>query len=756
MGSPRKLLGWSLLAFAGVSGCGGGQDLGAFSRGLGGDIGNGYNTSLGSRYQSGNPSGTTTALRGTYARIETSFELDNLPGDPFDYEKVNVQVSVRKPDGGTVDVPAFFDGGKLWRMRHTPAAPGNYSVIAVKLNGKTVSEEKLEKKEWAVSGDTKPGFVRIDKGDTQRFVFDSGSRYYPLGHNQGWQSKDLPDIPTLFGKMHDVGENWSRVWMTHWDGKNLEWNQASKTNKPGTIDLETAKKWDSIVEAAEKQGIYFQMVVQHHGQYASSAGQKFSSNVNPNWDENPYNTKNGGFLANPEAFFTDPQARNLTKRKLYYMAARWGYSPNILAWELFNEVENTDAAKGKLWDDIAMWHREMALFLRRADGYGHLITTSANPGVALDSPIWETVDYLQTHGYTDDTAALAGTVPPEGSKKQNKPHFLGEFGSAEIGSEADEAALHNGVWASLMQSPSGAAQYWDWEGVEKKNLYGQYKAVSGFLAASALPNQGGLIALAVPVETSEKAALNIAPQGGWKEAKESEFIVSGEQIPAGLKGFPAYLQGESKREMMPKPLTLQLNVTQPGTVAVTIGKVAKAGGKLLLKVDGKATEREFAAGSADYTPKAESATASAELTPGMHTVSIENPGKDWLVLRRISIGNAVSALAARARIGKEYAAAWVYNRGNIGLGAKEKASDPVSGTLSLPGLKPGKYRATWWDTQEGVSLKSDEFEIKNAKDAAMLATPAIARDAALYVTKAGTPKVATKETKPKNSPKKTR
>lgn len=743
MGCPRTVLKWSLLTLGGLAGCGGGQDLGAFSRGLGGDIGNGYNTSLGSRYQNGNASDATTALRGTYARIETSFELENLPGDPFDYEKVSVQVSVRKPDGGNVDVPAFFDGGKIWRMRYTPASPGNYSVISVKINGTRVTEEKLEKKEWAVSGDPLPGFVRIAKGDSQRFLFDSGAQYYPLGHNQGWQSKDLPDIPTLFGKMHAAGENWSRVWMTHWDSKNLDWNEASKNNKPGVIDLEAAKKWDGIVEAAEKQGIYFQMVMQHHGQYASESGQKFSSNVNPNWESNPYNTKNGGFLAAPELFFTDPQARAMTKRKLYYMAARWGYSPNILAWELFNEVEHTDAAKGKQWDDIAMWHREMALFLRRADGYGHLITTSSHSSLALDSPIWETVDYLQTHRYTEDTLSLGSSVPPDTGKKPTKPHFIGEFGSAEK-SENDEVALHNGLWASLMQSPSGAAQYWDWERVEKENLYAQYKAASGFLAASALANQGGLTALMVPVETSQRAELNITPIGDWKEAKENEFIVSGDSVPAGLKNYPSYMQGESKRDMMPKPLTLQLNVTQPATFAITIGKVAKSGGKLLVKVDGKATEKEFPADAQDYTPKADSATTSIELAPGMHTVTVENPGKDWLLLRRICLSNYAPALAAHARIGKDYAAAWVYHRGNIALGSKDKAAEAASGTLKLPGLKAGKYRATWWDTQAGVSLSSTELEVKNAKEAATLATPPITRDAALYVTKANNPKVAKK------------
>ena len=59
--------------------------------------------------------------------------------------------------------------------------------------------------------------------------------------------------------------------------------------------------------AAEQSGVYFQMTLQHHGQY--------SSTVDPNWSQNPYNTANGGFLADPKLFFTDATAKSLTKRK---------------------------------------------------------------------------------------------------------------------------------------------------------------------------------------------------------------------------------------------------------------------------------------------------------------------------------------------------------------------------------------------------------------------------------------------------------
>jgi hypothetical protein len=734
----------AMLPMAMLAGCGGGaQDYGGLTRSLGGDIGNSYSGSLAGRYgsggQNGNGSPSNALERGAYPRIETSFELSSLPGDPFDYEKVNVQVTLRKPDGGTAQVPAFFDGGKTWRMRFTPTRPGNYALVDVKLNREIAHEEKLEKKEWTVTGNPKPGFVRIDTGDHNRFVFDSGERYLPLGHNQAWHNKGLPEIPELFGKMHAAGENWSRVWMTHFDGKNLDWPETGKPEKVGAIDLAVAKKWDEIVEGAEKNAIYFQWVMQHHGQYSSASGYKYSHNVNPNWEQNPYNVKNGGFLKNPEDFFTDPQARAFTKRKLYYIMARWGYSPNILAYELFNEVEFTDAAQGKLWDDIALWHREMALFLRQFDGNRHLLTTSSAPSIAADSPIWETVDYVQTHAYPTDL--LTTLLTPEatiGKKKTDRPGFVGEFGPQTL--KDDGSGLHLGIWAGLMSGRAGVPEYWDWDAVEKQNLYSHYSAMSGFLTASGFANKGGLTTVNPVVETSQRAALRFAPGGGFGSATQNEFVVGESGVPAGMDRFPTFVQGQTHADMMPKPLTLQVSYAQPGTFAVSVAQVAKAGAHVKLSVDGKATERDFPAASADYNPKGSEETLAVEVPAGAHTITVQNTGKDWFVVRQFALSNYAPALASQARVGKDYAAAWVYNRATVDAPlAQTKDGSGISGKLHLTGLQAGKYRATWWDTYAGKSLDETEVSVTNVKEGIALATPPIVRDVALYVVRAGTP-----------------
>jgi len=54
-----------------------------------------------------------------------------------------------------------------------------------------------------------------------------------------------------------------------------------------------------------ESGVRFQLVLFHHGPW--------SSRVNSNWGENPWNVKNGGFLAKPDDFFTNQRPSRSAK-----------------------------------------------------------------------------------------------------------------------------------------------------------------------------------------------------------------------------------------------------------------------------------------------------------------------------------------------------------------------------------------------------------------------------------------------------------
>ncbi len=700
-----------------LAGCGG-PDLGGTNRGSGFDQGlsGNYSGYGGNNNQRSGSSTNGVAGRGTYPKIEASFELSDVKGNPFDFTENDVMVTIQRPDNHTVKVPAFFDGGaagktantaNMWRVRYTPDTTGRHAITRVTVNGKEVQPEKLEKREMEVTGSPSQGFIRRDAKDKTRFAFDNGSSYYPLGHNVAFVDK--PDeISAVFDKMSKAGENWSRVWMSHMSGLNLDWSKDHKS-VPGQIDMEAAKRWDTLLDAAEKSGIYLQMVLQHHGQV--------STRVDANWDANPWNKKNGGFLSTPDEFFSNPRAMSLTKAKYRYLIARYGYSPHILAWELFNEVEWTDAVFHKHPDEVAAWHNEMAAFLRQQDPNRHLITSSA--GIAVAS-LGKELDFWQPHGYAADPVSAIASLD---NRKLDRPVFFGEIGPGE-GMKDDGTWLQRMLWAGLMSDLGGAPQYWSWQTVEKENLYDRYRAVSDFLKQSGLMSKRGLTTAAPIIETAERAPLNLSPGTGWGQAKQAEFTVLPSGAVEGLGAMPAYLQGSANRSLFPSA-TFKTTYSAPGTFSVMVGQSARAGSTLQILVDGTvAAEKTFKPADKDNEV---GATLETKVAAGDHAIRLENPGADWLTIRQITLSPYAPAVGSVGRSGKDYAAFWLYNRHPGKESAKAK--------LTVPGLQSGPYKVTWWDTSSGKQLS--EGSATAAATGLTVNTPTIERDIALTIARAG-------------------
>jgi hypothetical protein len=391
-----------------------------------------------------------------------------------------------------------------------------------------------------------------------------------------------------------------------------------------------------------------------------------------------------------------------------------------------------------MWEDIALWHREMALFLREHDGYRHLLTTSSLPGIPAESPVWETVDYIQPHAYPSDVITALGPTEMVKGKKADKPTFTGEFGPSGL-KDPDGVYLHAGLWASMMRGDGGAAQYWDWENVEKNGLYSHFKAATAFATASGLSGQNNLTPISLPVNTSQKADLRFGPGAGFTAATQTDFVVGETGAPPGMDKFPSFLQGQAHRDMIPKPLTFQVSYTEAGKFAVRVAQVSKAGAHLKVSVDGKPIDRDFPGGDKDYAPKTADSTVQTDVAAGSHAITVENTGRDWVNIREFVFTDYAPALTAKARIGKDYAVAWLYHRSQWDA-PKDANLTGASGRILLTGLQPGKYRATWWDTREGKSIDAADINVSKDKESATLATPPITRDVALYVAKATTPK----------------
>ncbi len=719
----KRPLPFAVLLIA-LAGCGG-ADL--FSTG---NRSNSLDSSLGGNYSGfGNTAGGNAARtgaasgRGSYARIEAAFELPDVKGNPFDFTQNDVQVTFTTTDGRSVKVPAFFDGEKSWKARYTPDMTGKHTVGGVSLNGKPATPEKMDKREFDVSGASQPGFVRVDTREKTRFSFDNGNSYYPVGHNQGWGDGKPGDIEGRIEKMGRAGENWSRLWMTHIDGKSLDWvpNQKVET---GSLSVEAARRWDLLVESAEKAGIYFQMVLQHHGQY--------STKTDANWDANPWNKKNGGFLASADEFFTNPQAIALTKAKIRYIIARWGYSPNVLAWELFNEVEWTDSWAHRHADEVVAWHNGMAKFIREQDPYKHLITTSAATEVPA---LWENMDYVQRHQYGADPLIAASLD----AGKQEKPVFFGEFGPRGVPEEQFGKWARRALWAGVASGASAPPQLWNWQLIDKQDLYKEFRAVSEFARSSGLISRRGLLAAPAAIETKERAPLVFGPGAGFVPSKRTEYTIPASGAIDGLGELPAYFQGSAKRDDFPGA-TFKVNYPEAGSFKVVMHQVSRAGGKLAISVDGAmAAEKDFAGGDKDRNVED---VLEVKVPAGPHDIKVENTGQDWVMVKQFILDPYAPAIQVLGRSSKDYAVLWLMNR----------TENPATGKLSVSGLQAGDYKARWWDIAAGKQLNEESAKVAGT-ESLTLTTPEVKSDLAVYITKAND-KADKKEKEPKKEPEK--
>ena len=700
------------VALFALSGCGGGNfgsgsSNSSFGEGLSGNY-SGLSQSGGG--MGGIQSSVLRTTRETYPMIETSFEIQDIKGNPFDYIANNVEVTWADSRGAATKFPAFFDGGTTWRARFTPTSSGRYTVTAITLNDKPITVTNKGKTEFNVSGPAQSGFVRIDTSDKTRFVYDNGQPYYPIGHNVAWGNGTPGDITSMFDKMGKTGENWSRVWMDAWDNKNLDWGgDVQKQPGSGNLRLDVAKRWDEIVQSADKNSIHFQFVIQHHGQY--------SSTTNPNWDDNPWNKKNGGFLNTPEEFFTSPEALALTKAKIRYIIARWGYSPGIMAWEIFNEVDWTDSINHKHADEVGAWHEKIAEFIRSQDKEKHLITTSSQ----LSLPIWKSMDYLQPHLYVSDPLAAYAAINPQ---KNGKPLFFGEVGPNEGLDSDDGTWLHRSLWGSLMSMSSGAAQYWAWDTVEKNNLYDKFQGAVDFLKLSGMPKSKGLQPIAPIIKTSSSGPLSFGPGAGWAAPGAVKLTVTSRGVKETDKEFPAYLQGNSHHKDFPSA-DFAVNYPAAGTFSVGIKQISASGAKLTISIDGKSVKDTDYPG--DGKDRGINTRVTVDVPAGAHTLRIENPGVDWLVISDITLSPYAPTLEVHGKSNKSELYLWASNR---------QAADkkPVTGTIIIPGMPAGNYEANWLTTSTGKSVSNSLITVK-ADGQMILQTPEIATDMALYVKK---------------------
>ncbi|MBN1766589.1 MAG: cellulase family glycosylhydrolase [Sedimentisphaerales bacterium] len=669
---------------------------------------------------------------GQYEKFEITFVLSQTYSNPFDPDIIDIQVSFSQPDGTKAVIPAFFyrdyeiirenpetyinPGLPQWKARFAPTKVGmhTFDITITDVDGTTT---KSAAGSFVCQEKNHRGFIRINKNDPLMFQYDDGSTRFNIGHDIAWRRGGVKGWQDSMTKMGNAGENWVRLWMCQYGGYGavlLEEKHRHETDYyegVGRLSMQAALRLDQFVESAEKNGVAIQLALQHHGQ--------FSTRANSKWDLNPYNIiyaeSDGGFLKNAEDFFTDPQARRLTRNKYRYIVARWGYSPAIFAWELFNEVQFTEAWENKKSDTVINWHKEMADYIRSIDPYKHLITTSSHGG-GFDQ-IWkqDSIDVIQVHyygsniiGYFKDTATNLAAF--------GKPVIIGEFGSAytpgvgnpEGSTEQlpepyrtqmlEALPLHNGIWTTFHVKSSAHLWWWD-NYIQPRNLYGQFTALAVYAEGENLADYN---LSAAPKALTGNAPFYANPviSDFWGISSQKVFTQKNNLFP-GMDNLSQWLQGSTQPKLMSNP-TFHINMPDRGKFIIHVQNVSQAfKNSLRVLVD----SREVFA--SDYENNASNFTITVPLAAGPQSVQVENTGEDWFRITSYEFTPDNPALLNSIGLaGRDRAYIWIYDIGSQ-YGKKDNGTIQNE-SLILPGLADGAYEVQIYKTRgPGGIMQSD-------------------------------------------------
>ena len=437
-----------------------------------------------------------------FGRFEVGLDVTPRPVNPFDPLEMAVQLVVRDPRGGRTTVDAYWfqdfersqdaNGREIlsardepyWKAAYTPATPGRWRwrwEIATPTARQVGEWHSLEVSD-RLAGHS---YLHVSPLDSRYLAYDDGTPYFAIGENVScYDRRGTFAYDDVLDKLAARGATWVRVWMPAC-GMGIE--TADTGLGDYTARLDRAWQLDYVFEAAAQRGIAVQLVLLYHGD--------FSTEFNTTWDTNPYNAANGGPLASPEQFFTDPTARAYFLRRLRYIVARWGARTNLVAWELWNEVDLTDHYDGAT---VAAWHRDIAGLLRGIDPVQHPITTSFlyffnDPAVVNGAGL----DLVQQHFYSrsdtlalfPDLAKVAVDFPRARFAQYGRPVLFAEIGVGAgpqdtLVLDPEGIAVHDGLWAGPFGEAMGTSMPWWWRLVidaEPDRYYPMFGSVSSFL-----------------------------------------------------------------------------------------------------------------------------------------------------------------------------------------------------------------------------------------------------------------------------------
>ena len=455
-----------------------------------------------------------------YKKFELTFTLNTTYTNPFNPDEAQIDGHFTSPTGKTLTQPAFYyqnytvsgigssetytkSGTPVWKIRFSPSEVGTYQYTISDKTGTITGASGS----FAVSSSVDPGFIQVSTKNGRYFEYTNGTPFIGLGLDISWWQQENQRIgfyQYYLNRMNEYKANLARVWMTN-SGINQTWIMSVQDKILGAdYNLEEAWAFDYILNQAELKNVKFLLTIDDVNQYGS------------NWGDNLYNSSNGGPCSYPACIFTNTTAKTNQRRLFRYLVARYGYSPSILSWEFFNEINEMEWITSNWnWQDAINWHQEMGQYVKSVDAHKHMTNTSTGsfktfPELynALPEMSFGQIHFYYVPGWQwaisdpagQDMANLVRYYSFEVySSVTNKPSIIGEWGLVNSGwtdnttylnSDDKGVHLHNGSWAALMSgmASTGLSWHWGYHKTHDTKWWQHYLALANYFAGIDVTN----------------------------------------------------------------------------------------------------------------------------------------------------------------------------------------------------------------------------------------------------------------------------
>jgi hypothetical protein len=681
-----------------------------------------------------------------YGLFEADLPVVTPAKNVYDPKQLEVNVQFTAPDSTRIVVPAFWmqpyqqtcaqecavellkpQGAGGWKVRFTPTQVGNWSYIVQERDQVAIRTSSSGR--FTVTASDAKGFIGVGSNH-HYFAYGNDTPYFVLGSNVGWSwngANNTLGYQNWLKTLKESGANFARLYI------DVPWFIGLGWKGPigdFTAIQSDAWRFDQVLKTAEEQGIALQVVILWYQGYTTYTPTPVNVPTTPgrpdtsaDWSTNPINVTQGGSISGPALFFATDAGKTLFKQRLRYIAARWGYSPNIFAWEMIDQLDRVSTND---FDPVSTWLKEMTTYMRTVDA-NHMITAGVRESARaslLDRAVldFKQVRYYQRRPIETAIDQVSGTLSVIGPVLANadRPVLLNEFSlSSWYEPTADDPTgvhVRETMWATALSGAAGSGSSWWWDTyLFPQNLTAIFPPIAAFVKGIPF-NTGSFVPVSVSLGGD---AVNYSPvrvegyTGSFNgpKAPDATFTVTADGVTPPISQTTSYLYGTVYNKDSAQPQKYIITPPVDTTLTVSVSRVSERGGAALaITIDDKL------AGQITLSPNSPPAQLTVPISAGEHTVVINNTGPDFLQISSLVIAQYTTPLRAVSLADRTQGIflSWLQHRDytweNV---AKNVNATPVMSTMRVDGMPLGQYRVEQWDPFTGNVLGSEDVTVQS-------------------------------------------